>query len=939
MKRFVFWFLVFGFCGLSLQAQTPVYPVKYTVATLPAAATMRDRVVKIHDSRDGGCTSGSGSLQVWCLSTGSAWVPLPDTRQNKTYEARWWTEATVTVPGSSTAPSLIVGTFSPGGNSFTNTSTYQVACAYQVWSGITGLSPTASFTAKNKQGIAVKCPASLSNNSKYAVGFYVYISPNGGTNWYQADSVFQRPGLGSFGDDVALWGGVPFDYNNGTSGAAPPAGGTTATTPSGIVVSPPASAPTLTNLGAMAAGTYYAAFAYLTGDGTETALSPVSSGLALAEGNYLRIQRTVEPPSGAVAIRLYVGTSSTPSSLHLQKTVPLHHVTADLHEYDSAGAAPSAGTAQSAISNLQQAYDAMMDTGSVGTIIATTANIKTPLILRYKNSGGTPVQGITIKGDGTTHGAFFGGPQGLTYTGTQTNNVVGIMVSTSNLTWDGIDLQDTNHRLIAGLAGCDYFGGGGFVSQWYRSIIAGTKAGVGATGYQIAVQSAGNGSHTTSEQHFYEVVFGGAAWGIDVHGGQTFDLQFHNCGFYSDSEAGSAASGMARIGAPVYLDKWEGSGPVGIGYGLFLTSDLPHPYYGNPNVWLSSGGMDANAGSPTSYVHASAQAGYPIVSLRDSILNTSIADHYALYTASPIIFNSVNTVGGGHGWINFINRYDAANSPPIVNDSDNLLFGLGATYKFKVSPTSDVGNGINKQLLARVNIGGYRLHNDGATVTKPAQITSNQNDYNPTGTAYLQTWWSDASRDVTGLVLTYDCCGSHPPTNGERHEIWNVGSFNIVLKHESASSGAGNRFTNSTGADVVIEPGERVSIFYDGVTSRWRVDATIAVVDADQAVNAQTGTSYTIVAGDNGKFLLLSNASSIAVSLPQATGSFTTGWTIDVGAIGAGTATITPTTSTIDATRVGGTGAQSSLAIASGKSVRLVSNGTNYVAYNYQGRF
>ena len=104
-------------------------------------------------------------------------------------------------------------------------------------------------------------------------------------------------------------------------------------------------------------------------------------------------------------------------------------------------------------------------------------------------------------------------------------------------------------------------------------------------------------------------------------------------------------------------------------------------------------------------------------------------------------------------------------------------------------------------------------------------------------------------------------------------------------------------------------------------------------------VNAQTGTSYTIVSGDNNKLLTLNNASAISVTLPQATGSFTTGWTIQIGTIGAGTATITPTTSTIDATRIGGSAAATSITITTGHSVRLTSNGTNYVAYNDAGRY
>lgn len=144
-------------------------------------------------------------------------------------------------------------------------------------------------------------------------------------------------------------------------------------------------------------------------------------------------------------------------------------------------------------------------------------------------------------------------------------------------------------------------------------------------------------------------------------------------------------------------------------------------------------------------------------------------------------------------------------------------------------------------------------------------------------------------------------------------------------------------YRNSSGAIARLPIGSAGAVLnISGGIPAW---STSWSIDPDQVFNAQTGTSYTIVSGDNTKFLTLNNASSIAVTLPQATGAFTTGWTIDVGTIGAGTATITPTTSTIDASRVGGSSAATSLAIATGKSVRLVSNGTNWIAYNYQGRF
>lgn len=87
-------------------------------------------------------------------------------------------------------------------------------------------------------------------------------------------------------------------------------------------------------------------------------------------------------------------------------------------------------------------------------------------------------------------------------------------------------------------------------------------------------------------------------------------------------------------------------------------------------------------------------------------------------------------------------------------------------------------------------------------------------------------------------------------------------------------------------------------------------------------VNAQTGTTYTIVSGDRGKLLTFSNAAAIAVTLPQAGSTFPNGWFIDVQNRGAGTATITPTTSTVDGS--------ASIALTTGQGVRIFSDGTNY---------
>lgn len=91
-----------------------------------------------------------------------------------------------------------------------------------------------------------------------------------------------------------------------------------------------------------------------------------------------------------------------------------------------------------------------------------------------------------------------------------------------------------------------------------------------------------------------------------------------------------------------------------------------------------------------------------------------------------------------------------------------------------------------------------------------------------------------------------------------------------------------------------------------------------------EAFNAQTGTSYTVLTGDRGKLATFSNAAAIAVTLPAAGASFPDGWFFDVQCVGAGTVTITPTTSTINGA--------ATLVLHTGWSARIVSDGTNYRA-------
>jgi hypothetical protein len=105
----------------------------------------------------------------------------------------------------------------------------------------------------------------------------------------------------------------------------------------------------------------------------------------------------------------------------------------------------------------------------------------------------------------------------------------------------------------------------------------------------------------------------------------------------------------------------------------------------------------------------------------------------------------------------------------------------------------------------------------------PAQITSSQNNYDPTGLsgASVVRLTSDAARDITGLAGGSD---------GRVLVLVNVGSFNITLKDASGSSSAANQF--ALYADKVIAPDTGVVLQYDSTSTKWRIIDSMFYGDA-----------------------------------------------------------------------------------------------------------
>lgn len=99
-------------------------------------------------------------------------------------------------------------------------------------------------------------------------------------------------------------------------------------------------------------------------------------------------------------------------------------------------------------------------------------------------------------------------------------------------------------------------------------------------------------------------------------------------------------------------------------------------------------------------------------------------------------------------------------------------------------------------------------------INSPAQITADQNDYNPASLATANTLRlsTDALRTITGLA---------GGAVGRVMIVTNIGSFPLVLAHENAGSTAANRFTFDT-YDLVVAAGQAITLQYDSTSSRWR---------------------------------------------------------------------------------------------------------------------
>jgi hypothetical protein len=273
----------------------------------------------------------------------------------------------------------------------------------------------------------------------------------------------------------------------------------------------------------------------------------------------------------------------------------------------------------------------------------------------------------------------------------------------------------------------------------------------------------------------------------------------------------NSSSGIgAYMGDATNYFRWDGSALTLVSAGC--TIDASGITLGTPTAFTSTSAMKFNrvttggfgqAGDVNS-LHAEAQIGSP-------------------YTTFISLENTIKGLGGGSGGAGGDSRVSL-----IATGWNNAGAGSSRTAA-SLYVESGVTGSVCSITAANTGVSGNltvtgTLTGAGGKITAaqfgltgrnaPAQITTNQNNYaiNGSGRAFI---FSDAARDITGIVAGYD---------GEWLWIVNYGSFAITLKYNSGSSSAANRIVAANGADVVIRANNAsVLLQYDSGSALWYV--------------------------------------------------------------------------------------------------------------------
>ena len=197
-----------------------------------------------------------------------------------------------------------------------------------------------------------------------------------------------------------------------------------------------------------------------------------------------------------------------------------------------------------------------------------------------------------------------------------------------------------------------------------------------------------------------------------------------------------------------------------------------------------------------------------------------------IWTADPVVDPAANVTAAIQVFAGDPSGNVAGNAGTVGGAGASMVYDISNEILYICTTTGTVATAVWQNVAATLTGG---IAETG--VITPSTLAANTNNYEPTGGSGATTWRIQASSaiNITGIA---------GGAAGRKVRLINIGTTRITLKTADTGSTAANRFTtgdyfgtgSGTDSDVLLDPDYTVTLHYDNVSTRWRIESIVAIL-------------------------------------------------------------------------------------------------------------